>query len=47
MDRGTESQRGRKVGWSLHPVIALMYDLIWFVVSVQEENGRLDRPVRE
>ena len=35
-------ERGRKVGWSLHPVIALMYDLIvtlrvWFHGPAGEE----------
>ena len=49
MYRGWEA-REREQGLVLTPVVALMYiqpHLIgWFVVSLQKEDGRPDRPVR-
>ena len=41
--------REREQGLVLTPVIALMYIphvIGWFVVSLQKEDGRPDRPVR-
>ena len=45
MDRGME--RGRLVGpYPSHCSHVRPHLIGWFVVSLQEEDGRLDRPVR-
>ena len=43
----TESQRGRLVGpYPSHCSHVQLHLIGWFEVSLQEEDGRLDRPVR-